>query len=220
VNKNKKIFVTALSSIVGAGLIASVAVVGIHSIDTGISNVAGSSKIIKAQNHDAATKTSNEVISIPEVSTAPAAPKKLDGDLDGDGEISVWEQEQINKSNYHMPDGSIVKIPEGGALPATVQAAVTNAIAPAANTYRSASMSTNGQYVDGFLQSISDQEDKTGKTIIAVYSGPSPAGHGWFVSETSIDAGTLNGFGSEAAALAAVQAYTQGSSDYAVVTFG
>lgn len=200
----KSIIAFATGAVVAVAAAAIVATSFAHRIDTSFS-------AIKLPVSSAAP-----VVSSP---TPSVAAKPIEGDTNGDGRLSEFEKEVLANSKYTLPDGSVVKLVDGQPLPAPVQAAVTAAITPSANTFNAASPATNQQFAPAFDAALAAQESKVGRDIIVVMYGTTPNGHAWTASAPAY-APTLAGYPSKAAAIAAAEAVDAGSNQYALIVIG
>jgi len=143
--------------------------------------------------------TKPTLIDIPETA-APVEP--IEGDLDGDGELSIWEGEQLAKSYYTLPDGTKVKIPKDEPLPQVVLDAVEANIAPSAAALAGGTEYTVADLQTAYLDAIKAESAKTGRTIIGIFYGWNYGGRAWVSSKPYV-----NQYGSKEEAIASVEAY-------------
>ena len=144
------------------------------------------------------------LIDIPETA-APVEP--IEGDLDGDGKLSVWEGEQLAKSYYTLPDGTKVKIPKDEPLPQVVLDAVKTNIAPSGAAMSGATEYTAASFEAAYLDALKAESAKTGRTIIGIFYGWDYDGRAWVSSKPYIKQ-----YSSKEEAIASIEAYIDGRS--------
>jgi len=142
------------------------------------------------------------------VVTVEQVAEPIEGDLDGDDELSAWEGEQLAKSYYTLPDGTKVKIPKDEPLPQAVLDAVKANVAPSAAALSGATEYTAASFEAAYLDALKAESAKTGRTIIGIFYGWDYNGRAWVSSKPYIKQ-----YGSKEEAIASVEAYIGDKTD-------
>jgi hypothetical protein len=151
--------------------------------------------------------------------TSTPVPFAIPGDTDGNGKLSTWEQEQVAKSIYTMPDGSEVSIPADQPLPPEVLALVTEAVRPLAEQIATGNGEGLARANDALYAAIQTEEAKIHRRIIPItYTRvKSDGSHGWAVgSPAEIREG---GFETLDEAKIYADAWVNGQPQYVVIAF-
>jgi len=159
--------------------------------------------------------------STPEPTETVEPVEPLVGDIDGDGELSRWEAEQLDRQSYTLPDGTKVALVKGGAIPDVVIAAVQASVLAKAGPAPSGSIEERGAHSRASVEAVEAESVKIGMTIVPVfYAFDGNAGdYAWGVG--SVAAGSVPVSSDEATAVARAHAWIGEQTDrYVVIVFG
>ena len=156
--------------------------------------------------------------------SAPATPKAtpvpIPGDLDGNGELSGWERDQLARGTYTLPDGTAVAIPTDAPLPALVVEAVQSAVVNAAGPPVRGGVRATSDWVFALIAAVEAQSALINRTIIPVsYAWAGDTGRYEFAvgGEAS---GSFHSSTSEAVSVANANSWVGDQTDkYVVIVF-
>jgi len=160
------------------------------------------------------------VTSTPEPTETVEPVEPLVGDIDGDGELSRWEAEQLAKQSYILPDGTAVPLVKGQPLPPQVVAAVQASVLAQAGPATDGPIEERGAQANAAVAAVEAESAKLGTTIVPVfyaYNG-NTGSFSWSVG--GVAAGSIEPSEDEASAVAAAQAWIGAQTDrYTVMVF-
>lgn len=163
---------------------------------------------------------STAIAPTPSGTATKAAAAPIVGDLNGDGELDGWEKDQLARSTYTMPDGSKVAIPANQPIPAPVVAAIQSNVAAAAGKSTAGSAEVTGAHANASVAAVAAESAKIGRTIVPVFFAYDGLAKDFRWAVGAAAAGSFKASTSEAAAVAAANAWIgDRASTYIVVEF-